>query len=330
MKRFQIFLGPQRYRAFIALLGITGLISLVLNAVVEQYAWVHAAQTLLVVIFILGAAYLIGGRLPVEERKRWAGIIIPAFIAVVIGVVFVPHLSGLFLGLGFGWILFGIFVFQEYRAPTEYKQAIKYMRKREYAQAVEAMTRLIKSEPDDPNHYRFRAELFRLWGKLKKAQSDYEKMVKLDSQSAVAYNGLAEVYLQSGKFVRAHEAAQHAYTLAPDEWVTAYNLGMIEDRLGEAESVIQHLQKALELNIPDARHRVLVYLYLSRAYQRLEQEQLAQTAVDNLGKHKNGLEEWQMIMSSEDAAALRSVLQEDINTAQALIDNEGQLSELLG
>ena len=58
VKRFQIFLGPRRFKIFIALLATTGLASLALNALVEQVAWITALQTALLVVFLLGAAVL--------------------------------------------------------------------------------------------------------------------------------------------------------------------------------------------------------------------------------------------------------------------------------
>ena len=50
----------------------------------------------------------------------------------------------------------------------------------------------------------------------------------------VGYNGLAEVHLQSGEYDKALPFARQALEHEPDEWVPAYNLGMIEDRLTQA------------------------------------------------------------------------------------------------
>ncbi len=179
-----------------------------------------------------------------------------------------PQFALALIGAAAGWIVAGAFLFRA-RAPMEYQKAVKHLRKSEYAEAVQTMDILIKSEPRDPNHYRFRAELLRLWGKLDKARKDYQRMTELDPQSAVAYNGLAEVYLQSGDYDPALEAAQRAAELAPDEWVAYYNLGMIEDRLERSPDVIEHLERALALKVPDARHRLLMYLYIARANARL-------------------------------------------------------------
>ncbi len=326
--RFQIFLGPRRFKAFLALLGITGLASLALGFIADQ-AWATTAQTILLLVFIVGAAYLILGRLPREERLRWLAIIVPAVLAIFIASLVFPHLTGLFVGAGIGWIVAGIFVFNSGGASRHYRRAIKAMRKGDHANAISEMNAQIKQQPDLAEHYRFRAELHRLAGNLHLARRDYRRMIELDDQQAVAYNGLAEVELQARNFEQALEAAQKAYELAPDEWVAAYNLGMIEDRLGDSANAVRHLQSALESKIPDSRHRLLVQLYLLRANARLGDEIKAQEALEAIKREKAGLEEWQVIMRADEAAALREVLQDDIELARALLGGEKQLSALM-
>ena len=147
-------------------------------------------------------------------------------------------------------------------------------------------------------------------------------MSELDANSAVAFNGLAEVELQAERFEDARQAAQMAHNLAPEEWVAAYNLGMIEDRLQDSEAVIHHLKTALELKIPDSRHRLLTHLYLWRAYGRLADDAAVKTAAAALKRERDGLEEWQVIMSAKKAQALRQVLSEDIEQATQLIEQE--------
>src|SRR5690606_19561079 len=169
-------------------------------------------------------------------------------------------------------------------------------RKGEHEESVKAMDTVIKAEPENEHYYRFRAEVFRIWGKLNRSREDYQKMIEIAPESAVAYNGLAEVYLQSGKFLEAQTAGLRAYELAPEEWVAAYNLGMIEDRLRESDAAIGHLNKALELKVPDARHRLLIYFYLARAYAHSGQQEAAQAAVENVKRQKSGLEEWQNLL----------------------------------
>lgn len=187
---------------------------------------------------------------------------------------------------------------------------------------------LIKQEPQDPKHYRFRAEILRIWGKLERAKRDYRKMLELEPESAVAYNGLAEVHLQAGDYAAALTAGQRAYALAPEEWVAAYNLGMIEDRLRDAPNAIEHLQAALQAKVPDSRHRLLIQVYLIRAYLRLGDQDSATQALQALKRESEGLQEWQTILSSDQAETLRAVIHADIALADGLIAGSLKLSEL--
>ena len=322
IKRMQIFLGPQRFRALIALLAVTGLASLALNAVAGEPVWTTALQTLLLLIFIVGSACLVLGRLPAEERSRWLAIVTPAVLAIFIGGIVAPQWTGLFVGAGLGWIVAGSFIVRRMDGPVNYRTAVKAMRKRDYQAAIAAMTAQIAEEPGKPTHYRFRAELHRLAGDLKAARRDYRRMIEMDGSSAVAFNGLAEVELQARRFEQARQAALKAQALAPDEWVAAYNLGMIEDRLEDSAAVIERLSSAIGAGMPDSRHRLLVQLYLWRAHTRLRDRESAGAALAALQREKDGLEEWQVIMSAEEAAALREVLSQDIELARRLIAGE--------
>ena len=322
LKRMQIFLGPRNFRAFVALLAITGLASLALNVFADASNLAPALQTLLLLVFIVGAAGLVLARLPAEERKRWLAVILPSLLVMIIGSLAAPRAAGIFLGAGLGWMVAGIFIFRNTGGPRSYKAAVKAMRKRDYPKAVAEMTAQIKDEPERAEHYRFRAELYRLSGDLKAARRDYKRMTELDADSAIAWNGLAEVELQAGRFEAARLAAQTACELSPEEWVAAYNLGMIEDRLSNYEAVTRHLTRAIELKIPDSRHRLLAQLYLNRAYHGLGMRDAAERALAALKTERAGLEEWQVIMSADEAQTLRDVLEDDIELARRLIEGE--------
>ncbi|MCY4021614.1 MAG: tetratricopeptide repeat protein [Chloroflexi bacterium] len=325
VRRFRIFLGPARFKALFVLLGVTGIASLLLNIVADRLYWATTAQTLLLIVFLAGASYLILGRLPREERLRWLAVIVPATLAIVIASAVLPHLTGLFVGAGIGWIVAGIFVFNSTGGPQNYKRAVRAMRKGDYEAAIKSISAQIKLEPSRGEHYRFRAELYRLAGKLEAAKQDYRRMIKLKEQTAIAYNGLAEVELQGGNYQKAFEAAKTAYEMSPEEWVAAYNLGMIEDRLQRSEGAIEHLRSALALKMPDSRHRLLAHLYLLRAHLRLGDSIEAVQALDAMKREKSGLEEWQVIVSADEAHALRDVLSEDIAYARDLIQGEKDL-----
>jgi tetratricopeptide (TPR) repeat protein len=318
-EQFRLFLGPARLRSLFVLIALTGLASLILNVIADQFEWVRPVQTLLALSVIIGVLVIVGGRLAPEDRRRWAALLMPALGALILGLTVLPHLLLPLTGAAVGWIVAGLFLFRS-RAPMEYQKAIRHLRKNEYDEAVKAMDTLIKAEPDDPNHYRFRAELLRLWGKLDRARRDYVRMTELDPTSAVAYNGLAEVSLQAGDYEGALEAGQKAAELAQDEWVALYNLGMIEDRLKDSSGAIEHLQKALALKVPDGRHRLLIYLYLARAYVRNADIAHAEEQLKAMKQNRSGLEEWQKILENEQAATLRVVLGADVQTAQDLMD----------
>jgi tetratricopeptide (TPR) repeat protein len=319
IEQFRLFLGPARIRALILLLGLTGLLSLILNALdAEDAAWVTSAQTLLVLIFLIGAVVIIAGRMDSAARLRWLSILAPSIGALILGVTVLPHLLLPLAGAAVGWVIAGVFLFRP-RVPREFQQAIRLTQKGDYEAAVAAMNSLIKNDPENEGYYRFRAEIFRLSGKLDRARKDYERMIQIVPDSAIAYNGLAEVQLQSGRYAEAREAGLRAYELAPDEWVAAYNLGMIEDRLGEPDQAAKHLEAALEHRVPDARHRLLIHLYLARAYSRLGDQEAAGRQIELLRRQRAGLDEWQKLLKHEQAVSLRAVLAEDVQLAQAII-----------
>ena len=333
VRRFQIFLGLRRFRWFVILLAGTGLGSLLISLLPGDALQMARLQSALALLFILGAGGLILGSLPREERWRWLAVVIPAGLAMLIGSLALPQWTGLFVGGGIGWIVAGIFVFNSFGAPQQYKKAIRAMRKQDYPLAIESISALIRDERDAAaraKHYRFRAELHRLAGKLGQARRDYQKMIDLESDSAVAYNGLAEVELQAGNYRRALDAAGRANELAPDEWVALYNLGMIEDRLQLSEAAIRHLRRALDLGMPDSRHRLLVHLYLLRAYLRCADEGQAAAALADMQGEQAGLAEWELVMGADEAQALREVLSGDIELARALIKGEKTLMQLGG
>jgi len=321
LERMRMFFGAGSLRALVFLFIGTGLASAFIGA--SGAEWATAAQTILAFVFLLGAVGITLGRLEAGERGKWAAILLPALGLLLLGALFFPQSLGFFIGGALGWTLIGALIFGRTRSPMQYRVAIKAMRKNDYEGAVKAMDALIKDEPDVPNHYRFRAELLRLWGKLPRARKDYEKMGQVAQDNlarAVAFNGLAELDLQARSYESARSYALRAYELAPQDWVTAYNLGMIEDRLGLWSAVVETLTHKLSARVPDARHRLLVAFYLWRAYGHLGQAEAAESALAQLRREKDGLREWQILLRSEQAVLLRDALAEDIEAISRLIE----------
>ncbi len=325
--RLRLFLGPARLRALFLLIAGTGFASLILNALAPQNPAVNAIQLGLALTAVIGSMVIVLGRMHSEERNRWLAILAPALGLVIIGVVALPQYSLALVGGAVGWVVAGMFIFRV-RTPPGYRTAIKALRKGNMDSAVTAMDEVVKDEPNDPAHYRFRAELLRLNGQLDRARRDYLKMAELKPDSAEAYNGLAEVDLQAGDYPHAHEAALKAVELAPGDWVALYNLGMIEDRLHDSAAVREHLTKALGLKVPEVRHRLLIYLYMTRASVRLDDLPAANASLDELRRQRSGLEEWQKILEHDQAATLRAVLGADVVTVAALLGGTLALVDL--
>lgn len=328
IKRFFFFLGPNRTRALFLLLAGTGLGNLLMNVIIQDNPWARDVQTILVFVFLMGATVIILSALDPFERGRWIGIIAPVIGALLLAAFFFPNALPIVLGAGFGWIVAGIFLFRP-RTPEEYKQAVRALRKSEYAEAVKHMDTLIKADPKNPHYYRFRAEVLRVWGKLPLAKRDYKKMTEIAPDMAVAWNGLAEILLQMGDYEAAHQAALRAYQLAPDEWVAAYNLGAIEDRLKRPHDVLEHLRHALNQKIPDARHRLLAHFYMARAYARLDDVTSAQDSVKKIQNLYGAIQEWRTLMKSDQAQTLREFIEADINTLTALADGDLTIQQLV-
>lgn len=329
IKRIQFFLGPTWSRILFLWLALTGFISLVLNGIVNDYDWVRPAQSLLVVAFVVGAAAIFAWRLEPDERTRWLGVLAPALGAIILGLFIVPQWALPLVGGALGWIVTGLFLSRS-RMPQEYRDAVRHLRKNRYEEAVKIMDKVIKAQPDNPNHYRFRAEILRVWGKLDRARRDYIRMTQIAPDSALAFNGLAEVCLQARSYPAALEAAQQAQRLAPDDWVTYYNLGMIEDRLGEPAQVVGYLEHALTLKIKDERHRALIHFFLVRAHAIQGDIAAAKKQLDLLKRNQSGLDEWEKLLKSDQADTLRAALGTDIEAAQKVASGQITLAALAG
>jgi tetratricopeptide (TPR) repeat protein len=326
VRRVINWLGPTRAQIIFVLLALTGLGSLVLNAVGTKVAVAPLVQSLLLIAFLVGGALTVLSRFSARDRRQAALVIVPMVAAVSLGLLF-PSLLVFFVPVGVGWLLIAI-IASRGRIRREYQAAIKHMRKGEYNDAIHVMGELIKAEPDNADHHRFRAELYRLSGKVRRARDDYEKVIELMPDSGVGYNGLAEVYLQDGEYEAALPFAKQALEREPDQWVAPYNLGMIEDRLNLWNDSVEHLGQALRVGVPDSRHRLLVYLWLARSNLRLGKADEAEADLQKMKRERVGLNEWNTIFESEEAAVLRNVLLDDIQLAQRLVDGETTLNAL--
>ncbi len=322
VRRFIAWLGPLRAWTLFGLFAVTGFFSLVLQAVGTEASWVIPVQNALILVWLTGSVIVVVGRLDPMDRRPLLISVSPVLLALGLGVL-LPEFMSWFVGGGIGWLIVSQ-VLMRRNVRREYQQAIRYLRRSEYDQAVAVMNALIKAEPEDTGHLRFRAELYRLQGQSGHALKDYQRIVDIEPDSAVGYNGLAEVHLQEMAYEQALTYAQQAFERQPDHWVMPYNLGMIEDRLAMAAEAEMHLQQVLRVGVTDSRHRLLVFLWLARAYVREQQPDKLDEALAALRQEKRGLREWKTIFESEQAATLRSVLEADVTLAGQILAGAGR------
>ena len=283
-------------------------------------------QLALAWICLLAVAGVLHVRAAPKDRARLWLALGPGLVLLGIGVVWPDGV--LFLaGVGVGWIVVAQFVLRS-RVRMEYQAAIRHLRNSAYDEAAAVMDGLIGAEPDNLNHRRFRAEIFRLAGRLDRAIADYESIVARDPDSPVGLAGLAELHAQSGDFATARRYALQAHERGPDQWMGVYNLGLIEDRLGMAAEAIQHLEQALRLGVPESRYRLLTRLWLARNYARQGQPDAASAQLGLLREQAAGLQDWLVVFESEQAAALRGMLEADVRLAEAIIQGENRLDRL--
>jgi len=240
LKYFSAFFATSKGRFSVLLLIATGIASIIVGVLGTGAAWVTPVQTLLALAFIAGALLIYAAP---EQRPRLVAIAAPAIGAIILGLTVLSQYFLVTVGAALGWIVAGTFLFRQ-QTPREVMQAIRFMRKGRHEEALEQIEIMIKRDKANPEHYRLRAMILRLDGNLGRARRDYDTMLNLapegdagDAIRAEAYNGLAEVHLQAGRYEDADAAAQRAYQLYPDDWIPLYNLGLINDRLNRPQPI---------------------------------------------------------------------------------------------
>lgn len=324
-------LNTLRGQAVVGLLILTGITSMALGRFAADAVWAFPAQVGLVVVFVAGSALILsdeGGRLRVLAAT------LPGVGALILGLTVLPNWFGLLAGLSVGWFIAAMMLFRQQTQP-EVLKTIRLMRKGRYQEAIDTIDPLIKRDRDNPEHYRLRAMVFRLNSQLDRAKRDYDQMLKLipdgeqgDALRAEAYDGLSEVHLQARRFDAANEAALKAHDLYPDNWVPLYNLGLINDRRNNPEHTQTYLSQALEIGIPDQRQRLLAHLYMARALVRLGDVDGAKIHVEAMKNLWQGIEGLQKLLNDEQSAPLSAVIQDDVNLAWDLMNDEAEVAAL--
>ena len=88
--------------------------------------------------------------------------------------------------------------------PTElYEKATKHLKAEDYRKALRVLGKYTKSKPKDPDGWTLYAFAQRKLKNFKKAETNYEKALKLDPENKIALEYQGELYLQLGDIDRA-------------------------------------------------------------------------------------------------------------------------------
>jgi tetratricopeptide (TPR) repeat protein len=320
LRQLASWLGPVFARWLSILFAVTAASVVGLQIAFSDRDWLLIAQLGVVWVFLLGLVLLLGARLPRSRRWRLWLALGPGMLLLALAVL-APDYALFWGGAGLGWMVAAQLVLRN-RVRMEYQAAIKHLRQNDFAAATAIIDKLIRAEPRDARHYRFRAEVYRLAGKLRQAARDYERAVDLAPDTAAGYTGLAEVYIQQGDYALARDYALQAREREQHNWTTAYNLGMIADRSRDPKEAVERLQQAMAAGIPHSRYRLLAHLWLARSYHRQSQVDDVRKQVELMKRQAAGLKAWDTVFESEQAAVLRDLLEPDVRVAQRLLAGE--------
>jgi serine/threonine-protein kinase len=121
-----------------------------------------------------------------------------------------------------------------------------------YAEAEAAFRRILASEPNNPLYTLNLADACLLRGKRAEAEDLYRRVVALIENDAAAAGAQfltvkAQALAHLGRGPQAVDAVQEALRLAPDQGPVAYEAAVVYALVGEEESALVNVEKALRL-----------------------------------------------------------------------------------
>lgn len=129
--------------------------------------------------------------------------------------------------------------------------------------AFHAYCRSIELDPEFPDAYNNRANVYVKFGKHWQAEDDYKKAVKLDPRFASAYNNLGALLYDHERFEEALECYRKAFIINPKQAETCSNLAMAVKEAGDpAEAVGLYFNAlALDPSLTKIHHYLAQALY---------------------------------------------------------------------
>ncbi len=128
---------------------------------------------------------------------------------------------------------------------TTFEDALKLHQQGEISQAAENYKTLLKKIPEHSDAQHLLGVCYLQQGKLKRAQAEILKAIKLNNKIADYWINLSQVQKNLGETSTALESLQSALVLQPDHTQGWNNLGNLQQVLEQHEKAIQCYQQAL-------------------------------------------------------------------------------------
>src|SRR5690606_18387893 len=94
---------------------------------------------------------------------------------------------------------------------------------------------------------RGRAHLFKPEPDFAKAHENFSTAIALNPEEASAWSFRGQAFFMTGELERARESFRRAVSLAPNDPINHYHLGMCADRMGEMANACQYYEATVNL-----------------------------------------------------------------------------------
>ncbi len=155
-------------------------------------------------------------------------------------------LAGIKAKIGFTDV--GIYHYQELKGDDAFREKqIKY---------AELLEQNIDRFPDKARGYHHIGVVYyRFRNDYERAVNCFERSVKLNAGNSFVFNDLAAAYVQTGKYKKALEAFGKSLQIRPEP-STFYNIGLLQEKLGNNEAAVLAYEDAVRLNHPRKKELV--------------------------------------------------------------------------
>lgn len=164
---------------------------------------------------------------------------------------------------------------QDIDTEIQYAQALQ--RAKQPSKAIEALTKALKTYPNQPRLNLMLALAYQSANQPVDATTAYEAVVSEEPNNPVALNNLAWMYQQAND-KRALPTAEKAYNINPDSAAIADTYGWILFNEGKHDESIPVLEKAYKLQ-PEAKD---IALHLAEAYKAVGEEGKAKVILEKM------------------------------------------------